>query len=425
MMMRIRDWEQTPPLYYYILRGWAAVFGDSETWLRAPSAIFSVGAVAGLYVLVRRIFNPTAALVAATLMAVSPFQIAYAQEARAYALFVPLAIASTIAFVQLNEKRSQWRDAVYVMVTGLMLYTHLYSIFVIAAHNLAYLTAIVWKRGAARLEPRPPTVDVPKVRHWLALNMAILAVYSAWLPTLWMWVKSVRAWFWVQPMTLDAISNAYELYAGSGALLIVLVMLCVTGAVLRRRRAPVGVVLCLALLLLPVIVPVVMSVIGRPTFVPRYAIAASVGGYALAGLGVSLFSACWVRVVATALLVVLSFFPTRLVEAKPQWRQAGAYLQTTMAQGDFAAVHRKGATCMYDYYVNRPDVLRAGFDGSALPVTQPLPEGKRIWLVLYTNLYPPRTYLDRGKWKVGRQKAFRDVLVMELMDDLDAIRADH
>src|SRR4051794_33287653 len=35
MLQRIRDWEQTPPLYYYLLRAWTAVFGDTEGWLRA------------------------------------------------------------------------------------------------------------------------------------------------------------------------------------------------------------------------------------------------------------------------------------------------------------------------------------------------------------------------------------------------------
>ena len=44
------------------------------------------------------------------------------------------------------------------------------------------------------------------------------------------------------------------------------------------------------------------------------------------------------------LLVALSLMPTRVVEPKPQWREAGRYLDSNMQPGDFAAVHRKGAT---------------------------------------------------------------------------------
>ncbi len=117
-------------------------------------------------------------------------------------------------------------------------------------------------------------------------------------------------------------------------------------------------------------------------------------------------------------LLAISLFPTERPDPKPQWREAGAYLNQHMRPGDFAAVNRKGATNEYDYYVHRPDVRRIGFDASALPVPQPLDDGKHIWLVLYTCDLPPRLLIQRGNWRVLRQKMFREVLIFELADGL-------
>lgn len=406
MIPRIRDWEQTPPLYYVLMRVSVSLFGDSERWLRVPSALFSVAVVGAMYLLVARMFSVAAGLAAAVMLAVSPYQIAFAQEARTYALLVLLAIVSCDCFVRLMQERTRANETFYVVVAALLLYTHLYGIFVIAAQNIAYLV-----KSLAR---REPALDW---KRWIVLNLAVAAIYGPWVPTVWMWVKSVRAWFWVRPMTLDEISRAYELYAGSPWMLVALVVLAVIGAVGMRKRAPASVAMCVAVALLPVVVPVVLSVIARPTFVARYAIIAGVGLIALAAAGVAVLPSRVAQIAVVVGLATLSFFPMSVVESKPQWREAGRYLEANMASGDFAAVHRKGATCMYDYYVNRPDVRRIGFDGSALPVTQPLPQGKRIWLVLYTEVYPARRFLERGFWRVGRRKMFREVMVMELEDD--------
>ena len=404
MLQRIRDWEQTPPLYYYLMRAWVALAGESEAALRVPSAIFGIASVGAIYVLASRMFGVASGSTAAALMAVSPYQIAYSQEARVYALFVLLTIVSCDLFVRVVQQRWPRSEVFYVLITALLLYTHLYAIFVVAAQNLAYLVLLVIRRERA--------VTVPR---WVILNVAVAALYAPWAPTVWMWVKGVRAGFWVKPMTLDEISASYELYAGSAPLLVLLVALAVVGAVGMRRSKPGSVVLLVGLTVLPVVLPVLLSVIGRPTFVNRYAMFAAVGLFVLAGAGITYLRPI-ARVTVVMLLVALSWMPTRSVEGKPQWREAGRFLEANMGAGDFAAVHRKGATCMYDYYVNRPDVRRIGFDGTALPVTQPLPQGKRIWLVLYTNLYPPRRHLERGNWRVGRQKQFRDVLIFELID---------
>src|SRR5437899_1614552 len=57
MLELIRSDERTPPLHYLLLHYWIRLFGDSETAIRLPSAIASVGAIWMLYLLVARLFG--------------------------------------------------------------------------------------------------------------------------------------------------------------------------------------------------------------------------------------------------------------------------------------------------------------------------------------------------------------------------------
>ena len=77
-----------PPLYYQVLRGWIAVGGDSEVWIRFLSTLFAAAAVPASYVMGRAVGGNRTGLVVAALVATSPFLSAYAREAREYAMVV-------------------------------------------------------------------------------------------------------------------------------------------------------------------------------------------------------------------------------------------------------------------------------------------------------------------------------------------------
>ncbi len=407
MLQHIRDWEQTPPVYYYLIKPWVLIFGNSETALRFPSAIFGTLSVLALYLAVRRIFGTAAALVAALLLALSPYHIAYSQEARAYALLVLLTIVSCDLFMRLLQKRTNRLEGLYVLVASLLIYTHLYGIFVLAAQNIAYGVAWLFDRRAGSPHFLP-------LKRFLMLDVAIAIIYSAFVPTVLTWMRSVEVTFWVKSVTLDDISQAYQSYAGSTPMLLALVILAVIGV--WRARDRIGAILWLGVMLLPVVVPVIISVLSHPSFSARYGICASLGLFALAAAGVSVLPSLRYQLPVALVLAVISLLPTNTPDLKPQWQEAARFLEKNMHPGDYAAVNRKGATCMYDYYVHRPDVRRIGFDGMALPVSQPLRDYKHIWLILYTCDTPADVMLRRGHWCVGKQRAFRDIFIAELFD---------
>jgi 4-amino-4-deoxy-L-arabinose transferase-like glycosyltransferase len=409
MLQRIGDWEQTPPLYYYLLKPYVSIFGQSENVLRYPSALFGTLAVLALYITIRRTFNTAAALTAALLLALAPYHIAYSQEARAYALFILLTILSCDLFLRLLRKPTQNLELLYVVTTAALLYTHLYGIFIVAAQALAYLNSLVTRASSPCERPALP------LKRFLTLNLVILILYSPYVRTIYSWIRTVQTGFWVKHVTLDDISRAYETYTGSVPLLIALLSLSVIALWRTRHRAAAS--MWLGVMFLPVVIPVIVSVLTRPTFSARYGMPASIGLFALAAIGVSKLPNLKFQIPVAVILTAMTLLPTTIPDPKPQWREAAWYLENNMRPGDFAAINRKGAAqAMYDYYVHRKDVRRIGFDAASLPVTQPLAPGQHVWLILYTCDIPANVMIARGNWQVARQKQFREILVLELRD---------
>src|SRR5918993_1174148 len=138
MFAAIKDAERIPPLHYVLLWGWVRVFGHAEWSVRLPSALAGIGSVWALYALTKRLFGNGAAFVAALLLAVAPYQISYAQEARAYTLMVLLSLLSCWLFVRVldaDEPKARF-DAAYVLAGAAALYSHLYAVFALLAQAL-------------------------------------------------------------------------------------------------------------------------------------------------------------------------------------------------------------------------------------------------------------------------------------------------
>ena len=103
--------DPTPPLYYLLSSGWNKIFGISELSARALSLLFSSFTAVILFLIGRKHFNLTTGIFAAAWFSVSEIQLAYAQEARAYALFCLLASISLYVlfdYLKQNSKKSFW-----------------------------------------------------------------------------------------------------------------------------------------------------------------------------------------------------------------------------------------------------------------------------------------------------------------------------
>jgi mannosyltransferase len=196
-----------PPLYYFILKIWSFIFGDSVFSMRLLSTIFTSAAVFFIYPLCKRVMSPLNALMVLVLYAVSPLNLYYSQEARMSAMNLFLNIGSAYFLLLLIDSlkvksgylKQYLQDKIfylYIIFTSAALYTHYFSFFLLAA-QIIYLI-IIFRADFKQYKP-----------FILAYNF-ILAIYLLWLPTL--YAHLFKGQSWRSPQTTSQVLNEYVNY---------------------------------------------------------------------------------------------------------------------------------------------------------------------------------------------------------------------
>jgi 4-amino-4-deoxy-L-arabinose transferase-like glycosyltransferase len=372
-----------PPLYGLLVNLLARVFGDGEAALRSLSVAASCLGIFFAWRVAGRAFGQRAALGAAGLLALSAFQVRYAQEARAYALLGALALASADTFlVALETGRARDRTA-WVLTTIALLYTHAYAMFVLAAEGAALLW---WMRGAHG-------------RRWargmvLPAALVVLA-FAPWAAIMRDQVERVSHSFWVaRPAPLDLARTLYE-FAGDAPMLVLLGVLAAVGLVRPPRpqgrgKAPAR-ALVIALAFLPLL-PYAISLAGPAVYLTRAAIPAAFALTVLAAAGWAALPAR-ARPAVAMLLVIASLPPLVSLQRevyKEPWREAVAWLEHEAKPGDLVLVtapwYRDG---VFAYYARRPDLEVRRVPAHEGPVVaadlealdRTLAAHPRVWLV--------------------------------------------
>lgn len=143
------------PFYYLLIHLWMDVFGYSDFSARALSVLFSVLIIGLSFIFTRKFFGTRTALIAAFIVAIEPFFIAYSHQARNYSLTFFLTLLSTYYFMQIMEneakRKSNFRLYLgYSIVSGLCLLSHFLTISVFLAHGIYALIFLRnlngWKR---------------------------------------------------------------------------------------------------------------------------------------------------------------------------------------------------------------------------------------------------------------------------------------
>lgn len=128
---------QLPPLYFVMVRFWVQWFGDSVTAIRSLSALISLFALPCIYWLCLELFeSPQVGWVALALIAVSPFHVLYAQEARPYSLWIVTILGSSIALLRAMRLQTKLSWGIYATTMVLGFYTFLFSGLVAIGHGI-------------------------------------------------------------------------------------------------------------------------------------------------------------------------------------------------------------------------------------------------------------------------------------------------
>ena len=247
--------DGSPPLYYLLLHGWLALTGDGEAAARALSLLFAAVLVPVSWWAGNAIAGRRAGLAATAIAACCPLLSYYAQEARMYTLVALLSLIAAAAFVLAIVHGRRRHLVTLGVATVLLLYTHNWALFLVAAMTVAWVG--LWR--CHRVGGRDGAF----------LALAVALAYAPWVPTLAFQVRHTGAPWSPAPSPLVL-----------GALLVPVVIAARTTAEparLMARVAAIGIVLGWAAAqvepswsgryLLVLYGPVVLAIARRPAWV--------------------------------------------------------------------------------------------------------------------------------------------------------------
>ncbi len=329
--------DGSPPVYYLLLHAWIAVFGSSDTAVRALSTVLSVAALPLVRLAGRRLGGPATGRAALLLLAVSPFAVRYATETRMYALLQLLSVAGLLAVLRALERPSLPRLMPVALISGLLALTHYWGFFLLAATALVLL-------GLARRGDR-------SAYRVLGAMAAGGVLFVPWLPTFLFQVRRTGTPWAPAPALVDVWYSLTGWAGGGGGPAVVLTLLLLGLSVLALVGSRQGCTVVLgtrvertALLLLAGSVGTLVLglVVGRVVsagYVPRYSSVAVIPALLLAALGLRALPPR-ARTIALALVAVsglLSSLPQLTSTRRTQAGVVAAALRAGLGPEDVVA----------------------------------------------------------------------------------------
>lgn len=191
-----------PPLYYWLVKLWSMIFGNSELALRSMSVFFGVIAITFGYLLIRRLFNIKSAQLSLLFMVLSPMFLRYAQEARMYTLMVAIAISATYMLVLAMESKRRLHWVIYGILVSLGMWTHYFSAIVWIVHWL-------WRADVIRKSTgKKGFIKAFFSKDWLVAHFVATGVFLLWIPAfVYQFLIVQVSGFWIPIVSIDTIPN--------------------------------------------------------------------------------------------------------------------------------------------------------------------------------------------------------------------------
>ncbi|HWD51900.1 MAG TPA: glycosyltransferase family 39 protein [Acidimicrobiales bacterium] len=197
--------DGAPPLFYVLLHGWMGVFGDSDLAVRSLSGVMGVVTVPLVWLAGRRFGGRTAGWAALLLVATSPFAVRYDTETRMYALVTLLTVLGLLAMQRLLTRPRPGNLVALAVVTGLLLYSHYWSFYLLGTAFL-WLAWQAWRGRAAWRRP---------ARLGLVAMAVGALTFVPWIP-IFLYQSAHTGTPWATPANFAAMVNAVSSFAGGG-----------------------------------------------------------------------------------------------------------------------------------------------------------------------------------------------------------------
>lgn len=437
-----RDFEPHPPLFSFGFVPFVSVAGESELAMRFLPVAFGVLTVPVGFALGHALLDTRAGLVAASMLAINPYMVAQAQNARSYTMIILLVMLSTYFLVLAIKSSSRRHWVAYALASIAMLYTHYNAGFILLAHGTLIVGGCVLSRRWRSIVLRP----------WAGAVLAMVGLFGPWVVYVLPLLTSYRG-FYPEPIApLTLLQRTLVAYSAgqqetgvlASTLALAMVALACIGFGFAWRKN----VLAAAVTGLCVVVPVVVAIVVfavRPMFEERYLIVLAPAFILLAAFGIVAVSRAHRLLGAVAFMVVvcgclyhlIAYYPW-VVESRNDHRSMAQWIEVVGRSGDVIVATGNSVAELFSYYYegSLPLVVAADQERTEALLSEVLsqrPTG--IWHLPYcdtsadliaTDILSRRGFATEGHWFRGVQAKYYalDSGTMATQT-VDAVWADH
>ncbi|HOT93053.1 MAG TPA: glycosyltransferase family 39 protein [Anaerolineae bacterium] len=379
--------DQHPPLYYLLLHYWIALNGDTTPYtVRLLSVLFGIGAIPTVYLIGKRMSGAVMGLVAAMLMALSPFHIRFAQETRMYTLLTFNAAVAIYALVRLlTDSRtiapigSQVREylrlrhwsairtietdlawGIFIAFSVATMFTHNTAVLFPLATNLFVLGLMFFQRvgksGALS------TFQVPPFKNWVKAQIAILVLWSPWSVAFIRQARGVYQEFWIPKPDWNTVIQVLKSFLNAptpapgqtnqGQMIWLLYVVVLGLGMWHYRKKMAHFLFLAALFAVPFLGELIVS-IRRPIFYDRTLIWITIPLFLALAAGVTQLKFRFLILVAVGILGTNNLFAAadyyRFTQ-KEDWRTAAGYVANFAQKGDLVLFNATWVQIPFDYY---------------------------------------------------------------------------
>ncbi|MEB3063359.1 glycosyltransferase family 39 protein [[Mycobacterium] zoologicum] len=321
-------------LYYLLMHGWFAIFPATEFWTRLPSCLAVGIGAAGLVVLCRQYAGRQLWVCAGVLYAVLPRVTWAGTEARPYAFAAAAAVWLTVLCVAAARRNTGPLWVGYgaaVVAVGLL---NIFTVLTVAAHPVI----LSGRNSTAR-------------RRWAC---AVGVALTLLVPFVVLSQSQIRQVAWIHPLNLSTVVEVVQQqYFDNSVAFAVLAWLMLVGAEVAvrvgARPAPDPdtrrlVVLCAAWMLIPTLVTLAYSVLGRPVYYPRYLIGTAPAMAIALAVAVTTLAGSRRAVIAVVVALAVAAAPNYVVDQRDRYTKEKGWDYSAVA--DVIDAHAHPGDCL-------------------------------------------------------------------------------
>jgi len=376
-----------PPLHNVFLHFVIRWFGDSETALRAPSALIGLFNIYVMYRIGEAFWDRKTGLLAAFLLTISGVHIWYSTDGRMYALFALAASVYVWTAVELLRRPSGWWLAGNLLSGIALLYSHVFGMAIFCSLNT--FAVLLYRRQA--IQAHFPW------KGWLLTQMVAGISFLPWAKVILDKFNEVKLDFWIPEPTAYQVLGELSVLLGGPLPAVVTCLLAglalfggksagrMPGTFQKPERAA---MFMTAWLLSSVVFALLVSLISFPVFLSRYLLGGLPAVYLLAARGLALLDHHGAKAkIALAITFVLLAFPVwRYAYLQPtpgaDARSAVSVLRQSRKPGEPLFRHRDPYWLVFEYHA-RNDPETVGSVRELELLDDGPPPDDRYWVLAY------------------------------------------